>query len=109
MRLAPLPALEEELPDEQTEEFLDALVRARVVDEKYCQDVEKVDASSEKAEEDFLKIERALKDRIREELELPKRKTKEELSLAEHARNHGIVPNYILPLPEDEHEDGQAQ
>ena len=107
MRLVPLPALEEELPDEQTEAFLDELNRARGEDEGYREEVDKVDASSEKAEEDLLKIERALKDRIRKGLKLPKRQTKEEFSPAEHAENHGIAPNYILPLPEDEHEDGR--
>ena len=35
MRLVPLPALEEELPDEQTDAFQDALFLARKEDEEY--------------------------------------------------------------------------
>ena len=109
MRLAPLPALEEELPDEQTDEFLDSLYIAREEDEQYLAEIATVDTSSDGAEEKLLKIERALKDRIREQIGLPPRQTKEDLSLTQHAKNHGIASSYVLPLPEDEHEDGRHQ
>jgi len=107
MRLAPLPALEEELPDEQTDEFIQTLYLARQEDEEYLAGIEKIDQDSENAEEEFLRIERVLKDRIREELGLSPRQTKDDLSLTEHARNHGVSPSYSLPMPEDEHEDGR--
>ena len=51
MRLAPLPALEEELPDEQTDEFLDSLYIAREEDEQYLAEIATVDTSSDGAEE----------------------------------------------------------
>ena len=107
MRLAPLPALEQALPDEQTDEFVQALYFARQEDDEFLSDVEKIDQASEKAEGEFLRIERALKDRIREELNLPPRQTKEDLSLTMHAKIHGISPSYSLPMPGDEHEDGR--
>ena len=50
----------------------------------------------------LLKIERALKDRVREALNLSVRQIKEDLNLVWHADNHGISLNYILPIPEDE-------
>ena len=37
------------------------------------------------------------------------RQTKDELNLVRHADNHGISPSYILPMPEDENEDGRHQ
>ena len=40
-------------------------------------------------------------------LDLPERQTKEALSLSKHAISHGISPNFALPVPEDEHEDGR--
>lgn len=109
MRIVPLPALEEELPDEQDDTFLEALYAARQEDELYLAEIAKVDPESEKAEGKLLKIERALKDRVREALNLPVRQTKEDLNLVRHADNHGISPSYILPMPEDENEDGRHQ
>ncbi len=53
------------------------------------------------------RIERRLKDRVRAQLDLPERQTKEALSLSKHAISHGISPNFALPVPEDEHEDGR--
>lgn len=109
MRLVPLPALEEELPDEQTDAFLDALHIARHEDEEYLEALEALDPESKSFAEKELKIERALKDRVRADLGLPERQTKDRLSLTEHARAHGISPSYMLPYPEDEHEDGRHQ
>ncbi|WP_417682760.1 DUF4011 domain-containing protein [Roseibium sp.] len=107
MRLAALPALEDELPDEQTDNFRDALFIARQEDEPYLAEIAKIEPDEAKAEEKLVKAERSLKDRLREDLGLSPRQTKDALSLAEHARIHGIEPSYILPLPENEHHDGR--
>ena len=107
MRLSALPALEDELPDEQTDSFRDALFVARQEDHDYIADVEKIGPDGVKAEEKLIKAERFLKDRLREDLGLPPRQTKDATSLAEHARLHGVEPSYILPLPGDEHHDGR--
>ncbi|WP_052248982.1 DUF4011 domain-containing protein [Leisingera sp. ANG-Vp] len=107
MRLVSLPPLEEELPDEQTDDFLDALHLARNEDQTYLDELEALDPGSKSYAEEELKIERALKDRVRAALGLPERQTKESPSLAEHARAHGISPGFALPYPEDEHEDGR--
>lgn len=109
MRLVALPAIDEQLPDEQTDAFLDELYLARSEDETYIKALDALDPSSKDFEEKALVIERALKDRVRAALELPERQTKESPSLAEHARAHGISPDYELPYPEDEHEDGRHQ
>ena len=107
MRLVPLPALEEELPDEKTKQFLDALYIARKEDPQYLSDIELANSSSEDSEEILLEIERKLKDRIREQLRLAPRQTKENPSIIQHAKIHGIDPSYILPLPQEENADGR--
>lgn len=107
MRLAALPALEDELPDEQTNDFRDALFVARQEDNAYLAEIAKIDPAEAKAEEKLMQAERSLKDRLREDLDLPQRQTKDAPALAEHARLHGVEPSYILPLPGDEHHDGR--
>ena len=107
MRLAPLPAFEDELPDEQTVRFQETLFLATREDEGYLEAINQLDTSAKDAPEKELMIERALKDRVREKLGLPPRQTKDELSLTKHAQSHGISPNYILPTLNDEHEDGR--
>ena len=107
MRLAPLPSLEEQLPDEETDEFLNALYFARAEDETYLAELEEIDGDSDTAEEREISLERELKDRVRAQLGLPPRQTQESLSLADHARLHGISPSHILPDPEDVHVDGR--
>lgn len=107
MRLVSLPPLEQELPDEQTDAFRDALFIARQDDEDYLRAIEALDPDDAESEEKILRIERTLKDKVREDLGLPPRQTRENLSLVEHARNHDISPSYILPLPEDAHSDGR--
>ncbi|WP_207099674.1 DUF4011 domain-containing protein [Paracoccus shandongensis] len=105
MRLLPLPALEEELPDEQTDEFLDALHLARQEDESFRKDLEGLDPASPDYAELEVKAERALKDRLRDSLGLPRRQTKDAPSLTEHAKTHDISPSYILPF--EQHRDGR--
>lgn len=107
MRLAPLPALEEELPDEHTDEFLDALHIARTEDETYLAEIEKIDSYADNTEEKELKLERALKDRLRADLGMSPRQTKDTFSLVEHAKLHGISPSHVLPEAGGAHEDGR--
>lgn len=107
MRLAALPPIDEPLPDENTDAFLDALEIARTTDEEYLAASADLDPTDEEYAQKEIDIERALKDRVRADLELPERQTEENPSLAVHARTHGISPDYALPLPSDAHEDGR--
>ncbi|MBB1492900.1 DUF4011 domain-containing protein [Paracoccus sp. MC1854] len=107
MKLVPLPALEEALPDEQTDSFLDALHMAGKEDETYRAEIARLDPDSATYAELEFKAERALKDRLREMLGLPRRQTKDGLSLVEHAKAHGISPSYILPTLDDGDTDGR--
>lgn len=107
MRLVALPPIDEPLPDEQTDEFLDALEIARATDEKHLADSAALDPTDSDYAQKELDLERALKDRVRAELGLPERQTEENPSLAAHARNHGISPDYILPERSESPEDGR--
>lgn len=107
MRLVSLPPIDEPLPDEQTDEFLTALEIARTSDEAHLEASGKLDPADPEYAQKEMDLERALKDRVRAELDLPERQTSENPSLAAHAKMHEISPDYILPRPEDRHEDGR--
>jgi len=105
MRLAPLPALEDELPDEYTSEYLSALRLAQNENGDYRRELDELDPDKKDFEQKVMLLERELKDQVRFALGLPERHTKDSPSLAEHARAHGISPDYALPQPKAEHED----
>lgn len=107
LRFAALPPLDDDPLDEQTTVFQDALSSARLSDEVYLAAIEAVDPNSEGSADDVRRIERELKDRIRAQLNMPPRQQKAELSLHQHALNNGIAPNWELPDPDDENEDGR--
>ena len=107
MRLVALPPIDEPLPDERTDKFLDALEIARATDEKHLADSAALDPTDPEYAQKEIDLERALKDRVRAELGLPERQTEENPSLAVHARNHGISPDYILPERSESPEDGR--
>ena len=93
MRLIALPPLEEELPDEKTDTFLNKLFVSQKSDEEYLSNLKNLDPSSEDYENELYNYDRDLKDRIREELGLPKRQTSDNTDLSQHAKNHGITPS----------------
>ena len=107
MRFLPLPRLEEDPRDEQTTEFQDALANARLTDEAYLVAMDEIDPYGENALEQNQRLERELRDRVRELLELLPRQTSTDVSLSQHARNNGISPSYELPEPIEEHGDGR--
>ena len=107
MRFLPLPRLEEDPRDEQTTEFQDALANARLTDKAYLVAMDEIDPYGETALEQNQRLERELRDRVRELLEMPRRQTSKDVSLSQHARNNGISADYELPKPIEEHGDGR--
>lgn len=99
MRLIPLPPLDEDPRDELNREFQDALSNARFTDEEYLAGLEKVDQNSEDAGDKTRRLERELRDRLRETRGMPVRATKSDISLVLHAKNNGISPSFDLPNP----------
>ncbi|WPY00047.1 Putative helicase domain protein (plasmid) [Candidatus Megaera polyxenophila] len=98
MRVVSLPSLGIEPEDEKSREFQDALTEARINDEVYLNSLEAINQESDEAPELLAQTERQLKDRVRQKLNMPFRQTKDNLSLQQHAKNHGISTNYDLPL-----------
>lgn len=114
MRLVALPPIDKPLPDEQTDEFLDALEIARSTDEMHLAASAALDPTDPDYAQKEIDLERSLKDRVRADLGLPERQTGENLALATHARNHGISPDYILPerdagIDDGRHDDADIQ
>lgn len=116
MRLVPLPPLDLDPADEDTQEFKNAFENAKLVDEEYLSSLEELDFDNdENAIDKQEAIERNLKDRLRELLELPARVSgDQQADLSQHARLHGIDPSPILPLPsvltgDDRHGDDKLQ
>ena len=105
MQLVPLPGLDIEPADEKEEAFQLALIEARLDDEIYRFEMQAL--GSEVLADRELEIERDLKDRLRVRLDMPPRQSGKTPSLAVHARNHGIPPEFNLPEPGAE-SDGAA-
>ena len=109
MVLAPLPSVELDPPDEETTEFRNAYLNAQSTDEAYIRAIEKIDFEyDEKALDKQENADRALKDRVRELLEMPPRPKSEQFSdLINHAKSHGINPSSSLPMPSAESGDAR--
>jgi very-short-patch-repair endonuclease len=107
LRFVPLPALDDDPRDENTAEFQNAVSGARLSDDAYLAALEAVDPNDENGADIVRRIERELKDRVRASLAMPVRQQKAELSLQQHALNNGVRPQWELPDPDDENEDGR--
>lgn len=99
MNLVPLPPLDIDPSDENTTEFKNAFQNAQATDEGYLQNIDKIDFEyDEKAIDKQENAVRELKDRVREQLEMPPRASSEKFSdLVNHAKAHGINPSISLP------------
>ena len=108
-----LPEPPDDPEDEKNDAFQMALEEARAGDPEYLAAIEKLegdDPSSRKAQ----KIERDLRDRVREQLGWGKRAHTDVMSIAEYARAHGYEPSYDLPEPDGaqpphHHTDNEVQ
>lgn len=116
MALTPLPPVGIDPPDEDTREFKNAFLNAQSIDEAYLKAIEKIDfENDEKALDKQENADRALKDKVREALEMPPRPKSEQFSdLVNHAKSHGINPSSTLPLPsaassDDRFDDNELQ
>ena len=103
-----LPAMDDDPEDEKNSKFIDVFLQAQLIDEQYSKDMDAIDPSDEDAEEQKRILDRGLKDKVREQLKMPSRpKGKAPKSLAAHAKQNNINPNYDLPFPEDKNDDGR--
>jgi hypothetical protein len=96
LRIASLPEPDDIPSEERTDEFWLALDRARSTDAEYLAAVAAIDATGHDADAAMARIERDLRDRVREQLGLPPRPSRKEINRAEHARSLGIDPSLEL-------------
>ncbi len=101
MRLVPLPDIDTDPLDENTKTFRDSLSNARLTNDQYRTALDAIDRDAEDYLDVSRRIERELKDRIRDELGMPKRQSGTDTNLVQHAKNHGITPSYELPDPSE--------
>jgi hypothetical protein len=107
MRISPLPDLGTDPNDENAREFQDALAEARLNDEIYLNAIDQINEEDDDAPDLLAQAERQLKDRLRSTLGMTNRQTKDNLSLQEHAKNHGISAHFELPYTHESHDDGR--
>jgi len=105
IRFHSLPEPDDEPADEKSSQFRKALERAIASDPQYLKNLKELgDNPSERA---LGRAERDLRDRVREQLGLPKRPatTRDSASRSERAKALGIDPSYELPV---DNADGNA-
>lgn len=105
-----LPEPGDEPADEKSDVFLLALEQARRSDEQYLQALD--DLGDDEEGEATRRIECALRDRVRETLRMPIRRTREQISKTEWAAENGIEPSFDLPQParsKERHLDADIQ
>jgi very-short-patch-repair endonuclease len=105
LTFASLPDPENGLPDEHTDEFLTALNEARRNDETWLalQDEEE-DITSGRVQ----KLDRQLRDQVREQLGLPPAHGGKLVSIADWARMNGVEPSFDLPTPSPDEKESPA-
>jgi len=109
-----LPEPDDEPKDEQRLEFGIAYSEARATDTEYLRELAGLGEADDASSPAVQKIERALKDRVRQQLGWSKRAAKDTMSPAEYAEARGFDSDYDLPRPLDdghkkEHQDRYIQ
>ena len=99
-----LPEEDQVPPDEKTPEFKRRLEQAKLTDEAYIRDTDNLNEDKEGALDIIKKIERNLRDKIREELSLPSWEEQNSLTNVEIARKHDLDPGYEMPKPTPENQ-----
>ncbi|MDR7037977.1 very-short-patch-repair endonuclease/septal ring factor EnvC (AmiA/AmiB activator) [Methylobacterium sp. BE186] len=110
--IIPLPEPDDVPRDEKTPEFVSSLTYAKATDPDYLQILREADdAEPDKAEGIIAKGERSLRDRLREELGMPKVDRQKAVDPVQHARALGINPSFELPREAagKQHTDRQLQ
>ena len=111
LALRPLPEPQTEFPDERTDEFLMVLEELRRMDQVWLNLLnEEEDTSSDRVQ----KLDREIRDKVREVIGLPPARSGKMVSIADWARINGVEPSFELPKPLSgkalaKHTDGELQ
>lgn len=111
LEIVALPEPDHIPKDERTEEFVAALEHAKVADLEYQTKLQALESTGRDDEFEVAKVERELRDRVREQLELPPRLNRKTINPSDHARELGIDPNVELrpARTKPEHRDRKLQ
>jgi hypothetical protein len=111
LEIVALPEPDHIPKDERTEEFVAALDHAKVADLEYQTKLQALESTGRDDEFEVAKVERELRDRVREQLELPARLNRKTINPRDHARELGIDPNVELQptRTKPEHRDRKLQ
>jgi hypothetical protein len=90
LRFRPLPAPNPEPEDEQTPEFIASLQRA-ALDDAYQEAVRSVDPDDPSSFAALARLERDLRDKVRNSMKLPRRQHVRDIDATKHARSLGRV------------------
>jgi len=101
LTIASLPEPPEHPRDEDDDAFRLLLEAMRDADEEYMDAVASLDEADRDSEE-FQRIERELRDKVRDELGMPARTDVKSLSKTDYAKTLGINPDYDLPTLQSE-------
>lgn len=99
-----LPASPDEPQDEKSDEFLAAFQTACLSDETYLSALKQLGEEDDDASA-VQRIERVLKDRVRTQLGLPPRPTRQNPTPSQWARTKAIDPSYDLPRSQQDVQD----
>ncbi len=111
LRLQPLPEPGGQPEDEKGEDFVAAFEHARISDVVYQTAIEALVNTGRDDEASVERLDRQLRDRVREQLGLPPRPARAEVNRAEHARSLGIEPalDLVATAAKPGHQDGNLQ
>jgi len=104
LTFAALPEPQDEPQDEKSDKFLATFQTACLSDEGYLGALNALGEEGDDASA-VQRIERDLKDRVRTQLGLPPRPTRQSLTPVEYARTKGIDPSYDLPHSQQNGQD----
>jgi hypothetical protein len=93
---AALPEPDDIPEDELTDTFKAALGHAKSTDLDYLTRLAALDSVARQDDTSLARLERWLRDRVREQLEIPARPNRQEFNLVDHARKKNIDPSYEL-------------
>ncbi|MDR2598257.1 MAG: DUF4011 domain-containing protein [Holosporales bacterium] len=101
---------ESQIPsDEQTHTFISHLEQAKLTDLEYIEAIKSIKEDEEGALDKIKLIERGLKNRIREVLNLPIWKERKSMTNVEIAMKFGLNPSYEMPNPTPENQEKITQ
>ena len=109
LKLIGLPLPEEHPIDENNPEFISNLEQMRSDDETYKKKILELGSAEDGSSKEYLKIERDLKDLVREKLGMRKRKHPNIMSIHEYARSHNLEPEYDVPFQHEGEMDAKWQ